>query len=284
MSKNKLTAVEIKRLLPARQAGSHKGDYGKVFLLAGSEGMQGAGVLSSRGALRVGAGLVYLAVPRQSREAVNLATPEVIVIGGEGAGDYLTAARGATAVALGPGLGARRAQARELLVKLNEEKFAAPVILDADGLNAFAGDLPALRKLKLQLILTPHPGEMARLWGRQIEAVQRDREKIALETAQLLQCVVVLKGHQTVVANGTGDTYINDTGNPGMASGGVGDVLTGMIAGLAAQGIIPWQAASAGVYLHGLAGDLAAKAKGEYSLIASDLIDHIPAAILKFAV
>jgi hydroxyethylthiazole kinase-like uncharacterized protein yjeF len=279
MSKNRTLAAEIRRLLPARQAASHKGDYGKVFLLAGSAGMLGAGLLSSRGALRVGAGLVYLAVPLKARDAVNLATPEVITLGGEGAGDFLPAARGATAVVIGPGLGDRRALGRELLMKLNEEKFAAPVLLDADGLNAFAGDLPALQKLGLQLILTPHPGEMARLAGRKVAEVQRDRRRSALEAARLLQSVVVLKGHQTVVANGQGDVYINNTGNPGMAAGGVGDVLAGMIAGLAAQGLTPWQAATAGVYLHGLAGDLAAKEKGEYGLIASDLVEKIPYAI-----
>ena len=265
--------------MPERKDGSHKGDYGKVFLLAGSEGMLGAGVLRSRGALRVGAGLVYLGVPLKARDAVNLVTPEVIVIGGEGAGDYLANALGANAVAIGPGLGARRDLARELLSKLSEEKYGAPVILDADGLNAFAGDLEALQKLKLKLIITPHPGEMARLWGRRIEEIQPERQKITQETAQLLQCVVVLKGHQTVVVEGGGASYINNTGNPGMASGGTGDVLTGMIAGLAAQGLASYNAAVAGVYLHGLAGDLAAKEKGAYGLIASDLVEKIPYAI-----
>jgi NAD(P)H-hydrate epimerase len=269
----------LKIKLPARPAGSHKGDFGRVFLLAGSAGMLGAGVLCSRGALRTGAGLVYLGVPLKVRDAVNLATPEVIVVGGEGVEDYLSAALGATAVAIGPGLGERRALARELLAKLSAERFSAPVILDADGLNAFAGELLSLQKLNLKLILTPHPGEMARLWGRKVEEIQQDREKIALETAQLVGCVVVLKGHQTVVADGRSASYINNTGNPGMASGGTGDVLTGMIAGLAGQGLALFDAAVAGVYLHGLAGDLAAKEKGECGLIASDLVEKISYAI-----
>lgn len=280
MSKN--NKIEIKELFPKRRPESHKGDYGKVFLLAGSEGMLGAGVLCSRGALRVGAGLVYLAVPSKARDIVNLATPEVIVIGADKVPDYFTAAVSADAIALGPGLGERRGQARELLLKLNSEKYAGPVIIDADGLNAFAGDLSALLKLKLKLILTPHPGEMARLLGQTIEQVQKNREKTAVETAQRFNCVVVLKGHRTIVADSRGASYINNTGNPGMASGGVGDVLTGLIAGLAAQGAAPFNAAAAGVYLHGLAGDLAAKEKGEYGLIASDLIDHVPEAILNF--
>ena len=278
---NQLTG-EIKKLFPARKPESHKGDYGKLFVHAGSAGMLGAALLCSRGALRVGAGLVYLGVPLEVRDAVNLATPEVIVIGGAGAGEYLAVALGSTAVALGPGLGQRRALARELLFKLSEAGFGCPVVLDADGLNAFAGELPALQKLQLKLILTPHPGEMARLWGRKVEEVEQDRQKIALETARLLGCVVVLKGHQTVVVDAAGASYINNTGNPGMAGGGSGDVLTGMIAGLAAQGAAPRAAAVAGVYLHGLAGDLAAKEKGEYGMIASDLVDHIPEAILTF--
>lgn len=271
--------VEIKKLFPKRKKESHKGDYGRVFLLAGSAGMLGAGVLCSRGALRAGAGLVYLAVPGKCRDIVNLATPEVIVIGADKASDYFTAAVAADAIAVGPGLGERRVQARELLGKLNREKYAGPVIIDADGLNAFAGDLAALLNLKLKLILTPHPGEMARLLGQTIEAVQKNREKTAAATAKRLNCVVVLKGHRTIVADSQGASYINNTGNPGMASGGVGDVLTGLIAGLAAQGKSPFQAAAAGVYLHGLAGDLAAKEKGEYGMIASDLVEKIPHAL-----
>ena len=274
MLKNKYNRPEFQRLFPKRRADSHKGDYGQVFLLAGSEGMLGAAVLCSRGALRVGAGLVYLAIAAGCRDCVNLATPEVIVAQDD------RRALAARAVAVGPGLGERRALARKLLAKLQRNEFSGPVVLDADGLNAFAG-LTDLQKLKLNLILTPHPGELARLLSQTSAAVQRDREKLAAETARRLKCVVVLKGHRTVVADGRGAVYINNTGNPGMASGGTGDVLTGMIAGLAAQGAAPFDAAAAGVYLHGLAGDLAASERGEYGLVASDLIDKIPQAILR---
>jgi ADP-dependent NAD(P)H-hydrate dehydratase / NAD(P)H-hydrate epimerase len=277
MSKNNKS--EIKKLFPKRRPNSHKGDYGKVFLLAGSEGMLGAAVLSSRGALRAGAGLVYLSVPGRCRDSVNLATPEVIVVAGDNVADYFEAAASAAAVAIGPGLGLRRAQAKEFILKLDQRKYDNPVIIDADGLNAFAGDLAALQNLKLKLILTPHPGEMARLLGQPIEAVQKNRKKTAVETAKLLNCVVVLKGHQTIVADSQGASYINKTGNPGMASGGVGDVLTGLIAGIVAQGANPFKAAVAGVYLHGLAGDLAVKEKGEYGMIASDLVEKIPYAL-----
>ena len=260
--------------LPKRKANTHKGDYGKVFILAGSEGMLGAAVLCSRGALRVGAGLVYLSVPKNLRDIANLATPEVII-------SNEALAYSADAIAIGPGLGSRRRSARDLLYRLNLKKVKVPVVLDADGLNAFLEDLGSLRKLDLNLILTPHPGEMGRLLDFSTSEVQKKREKVALKAARLFNCIVVLKGHHTVIADKSGKVSVNKTGNPGMASAGMGDVLTGMIAGLAGQGIGSYDAAVWGVYLHGLAGDLATKQKGEYGLIASDVVDKIPEAILK---
>lgn len=260
--------------LPKRKLDAHKGDYGKVFILAGSEGMLGAGVLCCRGALRVGAGLVYLSVPRNLRDIANLATPEVIITNED-------PAYSADAIAIGPGLGNRRKLARNLLYRLNRKKIKVPVVLDADGINAFLKDLNSLRKLDLNLILTPHPGELGRLLKLSTAEVQKKREKVALKAAQLFNCIVVLKGHHTVIADKSGKVSVNKTGNPGMASAGMGDVLTGMIAGLAGQGIKPYDAAVLGVHLHGLAGDLAAKQKGEYGLIASDVADKIPEAILQ---
>jgi NAD(P)H-hydrate epimerase len=254
--------------LPKRKLDTHKGDYGKVFILAGSEGMLGAAVLCSRGALRVGAGLVYLSVPRNLRDVANLATPEVIISNED-------PAYSADAIAIGPGLGVRSRSARDLLYRLNLKKVKVPIVLDADGLNAFPG------KLDLNLILTPHPGEMGRLLDLSTSEVQKKREKVALKAAQLFNCIVVLKGQHTVIADKSGKVSVNKTGNPGMASAGMGDVLTGMIAGLAGQGIGSYDAAVWGVYLHGLAGDLAAKQKGEYGLIASDVVDKIPEAILQ---
>jgi NAD(P)H-hydrate epimerase len=201
------------------------------------------------------------------------------VLGGEKAQDFSTIMLKADAIAVGPGLGSRRKLAKQILNKLNAARTLSPVILDADGLNAFSGELTALAKYNLNLILTPHPGELARLLNVKTEIIQKNREKFARETARIIKGIVVLKGDQTVVADQTGQIYINQTGNPGLASGGIGDVLTGMIAGLCAQKVPAWEAAIAGVYLHGLAGDLAAKAKGEYSLIASDLVEKIPDAI-----
>ena len=214
MSKNNQPADEIKKLFPPRPPESHKGDYGKVFIHAGSEGMLGAALLCGRGALRAGAGLVYLGVPLKARDAVNLATPEVITIGGDNAADYLSSVQKSDALAVGPGLGWRRSLARELLFKLSEAGFSAPVVIDADGLNAFIGDLAGLKGLGLRLILTPHAGEMGRLLDRKSDEIQKNRAKVAAETAKLLNCVVVLKGWQTVVADTDGSLYINNTGNP----------------------------------------------------------------------
>ena len=264
-----------KKIFPKRKTESHKGDYGKVFILAGSPGMLGAAILTSRGALRAGAGLVYLDAPKESRDIINIATPEVIVVSGS------QAAINADALAIGPGLSGRRKAAFDLLADLSKKKFKKPIILDADGLNAFEGKINALRNLNLNLILTPHPGELARLFQRTLEEILNNREKAARGAAELFGHVIVLKGHRTVVAGKNGKVYINKTGNPGMASAGVGDVLTGVIAGLAAQGLNLWDAACAGVYLHGLAGDLAAAELGEYGMIASDIIDNLPKAIIK---
>ena len=259
--------------LPKREKNSHKGTYGRAFILAGSSGMLGAAILCSRGALRVGAGLVYLGVPRSSQDIVNIATPEVIVIGGN---NFFDSALKADALAIGPGLQNRKTIAKNLLFNLNQKAYNKPIVLDADGIL----ELTQLTKLtKLTKLITPHPGEMARLLNISSSEVQKDRQKIAKEVAKKINGVVVLKGHQTVIADQYGKVGINQTGKPGMASGGVGDVLTGMIAGLLAQGLPPFKAAELGVYLHGLAGDLAAKAKGEHFMIASDLIDHISEAI-----
>ena len=270
---------QIANLLPARKKDSHKGDFGRVFIFSGSRGMLGAAVLASRGALRSGAGLVRLAVPNEIRDLINLATPEVIISGSDSVREIKEAALSSDAIVIGPGLGEKRNVVRELLSNLSNDKYSRPIVLDADGLNAFAGDVAALAGLKLNLILTPHPGEAGRLLSKTADEIQKDREKSVKEFLRSLDCVLVLKGSRTIVADRS-SLLINPTGNPGMATGGVGDILSGLIAGLAAQGLKAKDAACAGVYLHGLAGDLAKKEKGEYGLIASDLVDKIPAAIL----
>jgi len=184
------------------------------------------------------------------------------------------------AVAIGPGL-SQQAQTKELVRRLLPH-ITRPLVLDADGLNALADDVGLLKKLSLPIILTPHPGEMGRLARLSPDDVQQDRHRVATEFARKHNVIVVLKGHATLVADYEGSVYVNDTGNPGMASGGCGDVLTGMIAGLLGQRLSRVDAARLGVYLHGLAGDLAASERGEIGLIASDLVDRIPQAIRQY--
>lgn len=267
-----LTAV--KKEFPKRRPGTHKGDYGRVLIVAGSRGMTGAAVLASRGALRSGAGLVYLAVPKELVNFVDMMTAEVIALPFEEIKNIKP-----DAVAIGPGLGKNLNLIDNLLHSLVIRRLS--LVIDADAINAIAKKPQVLRGAAAGMILTPHPGEMARLLGKTIEDIQKNREMIASAAAKSFGSIVVLKGHRTVVADKSGKIYVDRTGNPGMATAGVGDVLTGMIAGFAAQGFSPWDAAVAGVYLHGLAGDLAAKEKGEYGMIASDLVEKIPYAIRK---
>jgi len=184
------------------------------------------------------------------------------------------------AVAVGPGL-SLNPQTKEL-VRQVLPRITKPLVVDADGLTALADEVDILRKRTLPCVLTPHPGEMARLTRLSSEDIQRDRERMAREFAKKYNVIVVLKGHGTVVASFDGEVYVNDTGNPGMASGGFGDVLTGMIAGLLGQKLSWFDAARLGVYLHGLAGDLAAQERGQVGLIASDLVDRIPLAIRQY--
>jgi len=279
-----------KGLLPPRNPAMHKGEAGRVLLIAGSVGLSGAAALCTMGALRVGAGLVTLGIPKSLHdpmvqkltEAMLKALPETKEgsLSLQALAEILTTAEQMEAVGIGPGL-SQNAQTKELVRRMLPS-IKKPLVLDADGLNAVAEDINVLRKLPLPIILTPHPGEMARLTRLSPDDIQKDRERIAVEFAKKYRVVVVLKGHGTVVASFDGTVYINDTGNPGMASGGSGDVLTGMIAGLLAQRLSLYEAAQVGVYLHGLAGDLAAEARGQIGLIASDLADRIPQAIQRY--
>ena len=277
-------------LLPPRAPEAHKGDAGRVFLLAGSRGMSGAAALCAMGALRAGAGLVTLGIPKSLHdpmvekltEAMLAVLPETKdgSLSLQGLAQIAAAIERMDAVGIGPGL-SQQAQTKELVRQLLP-MIAKPLVLDADGLNALAEDMGLLYRRPLPMILTPHPGEMGRLARLSPDDVQRDRERIAREFAVKHKVVVVLKGHHTVVADYEGRMWINDTGNPGMASGGCGDVLTGMIAGLLGQKLSLWDAARLGAYLHGLAGDLAAADRGQIGLIASDLVDRIPAAIRQY--
>jgi len=279
-----------KGLLPPRAPTAHKGDAGRVFLLAGSVGLSGAAALCTMGALRIGAGLVTLGIPKSLHDPmVEKLTEAMLKVLPEtkqgslslaGLPDIASTIDTVDAVAVGPGL-SQQPQTKELVRQLLP-RITKPLVLDADGLNALAEEVDLLKKLSLPIILTPHPGEMGRLARLSSEDIQRDRERIAVEFAKKYRVILVLKGHGTVVASFDGTVSINETGNPGMASGGCGDVLTGMIAGLLAQKLTLFDAARVGVYLHGLAGDLAAKERGEIGLIASDLADRIPLAIRQY--
>jgi ADP-dependent NAD(P)H-hydrate dehydratase len=273
-------------LLPSRPRDAHKGSFGRVLVVAGSRGMSGAAVLCGSAALRGGAGLVRVAVPHGILPTVAAANPCYMTAPlaeddhGRVAADALPAllelAHASTVVAIGPGLGQGEGPGvvvKELLARIN-----APVVLDADGLNALGSDPSPLRGRTAPLILTPHPGEFARLLGSDTAAVQADRQSLAVRFAEANRVVLVLKGQGTVVTDGT-RLYVNTTGNPGMATGGSGDVLTGVIAALAAQRLEPFEAAQLGVFLHGCAGDLAAAHLGEVGLIAADLLDQLPRAV-----
>ncbi|MBI4227518.1 MAG: NAD(P)H-hydrate dehydratase [Candidatus Omnitrophica bacterium] len=270
-----------------RRPATHKGDYGRVLVVGGSIGLTGAPALCALGALRSGAGLVALAVPESMYVVVAAHIPEAMPTPlPEATGGYLSSASipavlalaaRADVVALGPGLS--RAPATQQCVRRLLPKLPRPLVLDADGLNAVAERPELVRRARAPVILTPHPGELARLLGCSVEAIQRDRVRAAVSTARAWRAIVVLKGYRTVIADPSGKTVVNTTGNPGMATGGMGDVLAGVIAALVGQGFSPFDAAATGAHLHGLAGDLAARELGPVGLLASDVAARLPAAI-----
>jgi len=278
-----LDDAAMRALLPRRAADAHKGTAGHVLVVAGSRGKSGAAILATRAVARGGAGLVTLATPASINavcagavhEAMTEAWPERD--GGLGCDpDRLAAAvAGKSAVVAGPGLGSARSIRDVVLWLLRYSD--APLVLDADALNALARNPSPLRRARAPVVLTPHPGEMGRLAGLSTAEVQADRVAVARAFATEHGCVLVLKGARTVVASGA-FVWINPTGNPGMASGGMGDALAGLIGALLAQGLQASEAARLGVYLHGLAGDRVAR-RGAVGMIASDLIDELPAAM-----
>ncbi|PIR16235.1 MAG: bifunctional ADP-dependent NAD(P)H-hydrate dehydratase/NAD(P)H-hydrate epimerase [Deltaproteobacteria bacterium CG11_big_fil_rev_8_21_14_0_20_49_13] len=270
-----------------RLADSHKGDFGHVLVVGGASGKIGAGLLSGRAALRSGAGLVTYALPGAAYIKFDTRAPEVMCEGVEDKGrgifikDSLPQIRTllgkADVMAIGPGIGIDKATVSAVLEIV--KKSQVPVVIDADGLNAVASDLSVLSGRKNHLVLTPHPGEMIRLLGREPKISAQERIELARNFAKVHKVYLVLKGHRTVIGTPEGDIYINETGNAGMATAGSGDVLTGVIAGFMAQKMPVDIAVVAGVYLHGLAGDMAAKNVGERGLIASDIISELPKAI-----
>jgi len=269
-----------------RPQGAHKGDFGHILVVAGSRRYSGAAALTAYSAMRSGAGSVTLGVPKSITNAmIKIKPKEVMLLPLNETKDgslSLAAfkkineyAKAANVIVIGPGL--TREKSTQILVRSVYSKIKKPMVVDADALNALAGHFK--HKGTWQAIFTPHPGEMSRLTGVSINRIQANRKKAALEFAKSRKVVLVLKGHNTVVAEPGGKTYINSTGNAGMATAGSGDVLTGMIAAFLAQGLNAFESAKYAVYLHGLAGDIAAKKKTQIGLIASDIIENIPGAI-----
>ncbi len=282
-----LTRAAMRELIPPRAADSHKGDYGRVLIVAGSMGKTGAAHLAARGALRSGAGLVTVATPASCLPIVAALGPEYMTeaLRESAAGvdpsevdRVLEMAR--DVIAIGPGLG--QAPGTQEFIRQLVDRATAPIVVDADGLNAFANDPDRLSGREgRDVIITPHPGEMARLVGMSTDEVQASRLEIARNFAVAHHVYVVLKGHRTLVATPDEQVFINPTGNPGMATGGTGDVLTGMIAAWLAQLLDAEAACTLAVYLHGMAGDLAEADEGDVAMTSADLAAHIGAAVLE---
>jgi ADP-dependent NAD(P)H-hydrate dehydratase / NAD(P)H-hydrate epimerase len=282
-----MTESEAAALLPERRPDAHKGQCGSVLVVGGSPGLTGAAAMCAQAALRAGAGLVTLGVPEGVHDILEVKLTEVMTralpqtagrtLSREAAEYILRICRDFEVLALGPGLstnGETREAVRELV-----RSVPVPLVLDADGLNAMSGHVDILMERRAPLVVTPHPGEMARLLESDTASVQADRVGAALDAARSWGAVVVLKGANTVIADADGTVRINTTGNPGMASAGMGDVLTGCVAALIARGLGGFDAASAGVYYHGHAADLAAAMDGMVGMTAGDVIRHLPLAM-----
>lgn len=278
---------EVGWLVPRRAADSHKGSYGHLLVVAGSRGKTGAAVLACRAAMRSGAGLVTLAASRSLNSIFASSLVEIMTeplrensreeMEPLSDDEWRMLLERKNALLFGPGIGVN--DTTRNIVRWLLRNLDMPWVIDADGLNNLALELNRLRHAKRAPILTPHPGEMARLIGKDTAAVNADRVGIARSFAVEHRCHLVLKGARTLIASADGKVFINPTGNPGMASGGMGDVLAGMITALLGQGLGAEDAMKLGVYLHGFAGDRVAAAKGEIGLIASDIIDDLPAAL-----
>lgn len=266
-----MTEITAVPTLPPRPRDGHKGTFGRVLVIAGSRGMSGTAVLCGSAALKGGAGLVTVMCPESIQDIVAAGNPCYMTTKLDGA---LHALAGADVVAIGPGLGSEPFVAA--FVKMVAMRFSKPIVIDADALNALS---PFEGPRSSPTILTPHPGEFARLRGEPTPTEHEARREAAIAFAKKHHVVLLLKGHRTIVTDGE-RVFINFTGNPGMATGGTGDVLTGLIAALLGQGLAPFDAAVLGAHLHGVAGDLAAKALGEVSMTALDLLQCLPQAFM----
>ncbi len=273
-----LTHEDVLNILPDRKNESHKGDYGKILLICGSKGYTGAAYLAAMGALRSGAGLVYLGVPESiyAIEAMKLTEPIIVPLpdkNGMLSEDAVTQISSliekVDAILIGPGIG--RSSGVSSIVQYILQTFQGPVVLDADGINVIAEHKMILRERTGPTVVTPHEGEFLRLGGK----LTGDRIEDAERLAEALDVTVVLKGYETVITDAS-VCYINHTGNPGMAVGGSGDMLCGMIAGLIGQGVGIMESASCAVWLHGAAGDICAKQLGQYGMLPTDMLNVLP--------
>ncbi len=285
-----IMALDLPFLAPflkKRLPNTHKGNYGHCLIIAGSEGKTGAACLAAQAALRIGAGLVTLGIPASLNDIVEIKLTEAMTLPLPETEERTLSVRALpriteilpriSSIAIGPGL-SQNPETGELVRKMINE-IGLPMVIDADAINLIAGEFDLIKKAGHTPVLTPHPGEMARLIGSSVVEVLSGRPDIVKQHATEGGCYLVLKGYHTLMANPGGDIFLNLTGNPGMATGGMGDILTGMMAGLMAQGYSKQDSMLLSVYIHGLAGDLAAEIKGEEGLIATDLFDTLPKAL-----
>lgn len=288
---NVLTAPEAAALLPERPANGHKGTFGKVLVVAGSVGYTGAAALASSAVLRAGAGLAFLGVPSSLNDVMEAKLSEVITrplpetasrsLAAEAVPAVRSMLDSADSLAIGPGLSTD--PDTQAFVSSVVSEVAVPCVIDADALSALTPTAIGERSGGAPVVLTPHPGEMGRLIGRSPEEVQANRDRVAREVAKSSGATVLLKGSPTVIADPDGELFVNPTGSSALASGGTGDVLTGIISTFLAQGLGATEAAALGAYVHGLAGEFAAESLGEAGVIASDVLDHIPFAMRELA-
>ena len=272
----------VANIIPRRKVDYHKGNCGRVLIIAGSSGMMGAAVLAANSALRTGSGLVNLCVPRDIKNHVNSMSLEVVV---SDLGSINNLTSKSDAIAIGPGLSMNRSTAKLVADLLVSGIVRVPIVIDADGLNSIS-DPQILKRSAKDIVITPHPGEFARLTRCTVTDIEKDRMGHARRFAEEYGITVLLKGAYTVIAGKGKKLFINPVGNPAMATAGVGDVLCGIITSLIGQGVNSFDAAVAGAYIHGMAGNIASSIKGEHGLIASDIIENIPFAIksiLQFA-
>jgi hydroxyethylthiazole kinase-like uncharacterized protein yjeF len=296
---NLITSEEVRQIIPKRPGDAYKGTCGRVVLIAGSTGMTGAAALASLSCLRAGSGMAILGTPKTLNPIFEIKLTEVMthplpdvrkkgVLALRGLGEIRELLKWGDCCAIGPGLGQHHETIE--LVKRLVSKLKMPAVIDADGLNALAKDVSILKECKAPLILTPHIGELSRLNGVPASEIAKNKIKYACEFAKEFNCVLVFKGAPTIISEPSGQTYANPTGNAGMATAGSGDVLTGILVGLLAQKLmlekekdikdIMLEAALAGVFIHGLTGDLAKEGKGELGMIAGDMMDMVPTAFL----